>query len=102
MRNIGMRDADQNLEEIEYEMELKDSILVFNRFFSMDDDYKWRFPEVELILKIPENQKIYVTDGMEEILGDVWVENSYGSWELPGKTWIMSDDRLKRIDKPAE
>lgn len=102
MRNIGMRDADQNLEEIEYEMELKDSILVFNRFFSMDDDYKWRFPEVELILKIPENQKIYVTDGMEEILGDVWVENSYGSWELPGKTWIMSDDRLKRIDKVAE
>ena len=98
MRNIGMREADKNLEEIEYELELKDSILVFNRFFSMDDDYRWRFPEVELILKIPEDQKIYISEGMEEILGNVWVENSYGSWELPGKTWIMSDDRLKRYD----
>jgi hypothetical protein len=102
MRNIGMRDADKNLEEIEYEMELKDSILVFNRFFSMDDDYKWRFPEVELILKIPEGQRIYVSDGMEEILGDIWTEDSYGRWDIPGKTWIMSDNRLKKYDTGTE
>ncbi len=102
MRNIGMREADRNLEEIDYGMELKDSVLIFDRFFSMDDDYKWRFPEVELILKIPENQRIYITEGMEEILGDVWVEDSYGSWDLPGKTWFMSDDRLKRYDQVTE
>ena len=99
MRNIGMKEAERNLEEIEYELELKDSVLIFNRFFSMDDDYKWRFPEVEMILKIPENQTIYVSDGMEEILGDIWIENSYSSWELPGETWIMSDNRLKKYDK---
>lgn len=102
MRNIGMKDAERNLEEIEYELELKDSVLIFNRFFSMDDDYRWRFPEVELILKVPENQRIYVLKGMEEILGDIWIENSYSKWELPGHTWIMSDDILKRYDKNSE
>lgn len=102
MRNIGMKDAERNLEEIEYELELKDSLLIFNRFFSMDEDYKWRFPEMELILKVPENQRIYVSEGMQEILGDIWIENSYSSWELPGHTWIMSDDRLRRYEKNSE
>jgi phage shock protein PspC (stress-responsive transcriptional regulator) len=102
MRNIGMKDADRDLDEIEYGLELKDSILIFDRFFSLDEDYKWRFPEVELILKIPENQKIFVSEGMQEILGDIWIENSGGNWELPGKTWIMSDKRLKQYKEVAE
>jgi hypothetical protein len=68
----------------------------------LDEDYKWRFPEVELILKIPENQKIFVSEGMQEILGDIWIENSGGNWELPGKTWIMSDKRLKQYKEVAE
>ncbi len=102
MRNIGMKDADRNLEEIKYEVELKDSLLIFNRFFSMDEDYKWRFPEMELILKVPENQKIVFSDGMDEILGDIWIENSYGKGDLPGYTWIMSDDRLMKYEKVSE
>ena len=60
------------------------------------------FPEMELILKVPDNQKIYVSEGMEEILGDIWIENSYSNWELPGHTWIMSDDQLKKYEKLSE
>jgi phage shock protein PspC (stress-responsive transcriptional regulator) len=102
MRNVNMKNAESYLDEIEYDLVLKDSVLVFSKFFSMDDDYRWRFPEVELVLKIPEGQKIYISKGMEEILGDTWTENSHSSWALAGKTWIMSDNRLKLYDSIQE
>lgn len=95
MRNIGMKDADKYLNEINYEVQLNDSLLIFDRFFSMDDNYKWHFPEVELILKIPDNQKLFISNDVQEILKGVRTNNYYRSWDVAGKTWIMSDNGLE-------
>lgn len=95
MRNITMKNADEYLETIEYNWVQKDSVLIFDNYFSMDKDNKWRFAEVELILKIPRNKKINISKSMNNIQAFFWVNESAGIWEAYNKTLIMTDSGLK-------
>ena len=99
MRNISMKNADEYLEEIEYNWKLRDSVLIFDNYFSLDEENKWRFAEVELVLEIPENQKIYISKNMDRILQSYWLSESVGSWDAYDKTLIMSDQGLKFVNQ---
>jgi len=94
-RNVSMENADNYLDKIEYEWEQNDSALYFDQFYTVDKQYKWRFPEVELILKIPEDQIIYISEGMSDILGDVDNLDYYWEGDMAGKSWIMTENGLK-------
>jgi phage shock protein PspC (stress-responsive transcriptional regulator) len=94
-RNVSMENADDYLDKVEYEWEQKDSIFYFDQFYTVDKEYKWRFPKVELILKIPEDQIIYISEGMEDILGDVDNLDYYSEDDMTGKSWIMTENGLK-------
>jgi phage shock protein PspC (stress-responsive transcriptional regulator) len=94
-RNVSMENANIYLDKLEYEWEQNDSVLYFNQFYTVDKQYKWRFPKVELILRIPEDQIIYISEGMEDILGDVDNLDYYREGDMTGKSWIMTENGLK-------
>ncbi len=94
-RNVSMENADNYLDKIEYQWEQNDSVLYFDQFYNVGKEYKWRFPKVELILKIPEGQVIYISEGMEDILGDVYNRDFYTERDMVGKSWIMTETGLK-------
>ena len=99
IRNIGMKDADDFLEDIDYDWEQNDSVLIFDNYFSMDEKNKWRFAEVELTLKIPKGQRIQISKSMEKILDSFWLNESVGSWEAYNKMLVMTDSGLKFVEK---
>ena len=94
-RNVSLNYAGNYLDELEYNWEQQDSILYFDQFFTIDKDKKWRFPKVELTLKIPENTIIYISRGMEDILHDIDNIHFYREDDMTGQRWIMTNRGLK-------
>ncbi len=101
-RNVNMKNADSYLDEIKYKWEQKDSIVYFDEFYSLNEDEKWRFPEVELILSIPEDKVIYLSEGMQDILGEVDNTDFYLKDDMADKRWIMTKNGLKLYDRQSE
>ena len=101
-RNVSMKNADSYLDEIEYQWDQEDSVLYFDQFFSLDEDDKWRFPQVELTLSIPENKIIYLSEGMQDILGDIDNIDFYIRDDMTDKKWIMTDRGLKLYGNQVE
>ena len=46
-------------------------------------------------IKIPEDQIIYISEGMEDILGDVDNLDYYWEGDMAGKSWIMTENGLE-------
>jgi phage shock protein PspC (stress-responsive transcriptional regulator) len=97
-RNFSLKDADDYLDELEYNWEQEDSILYFDQFFMIGTEHKWRFPKLEMTLKIPEDQVIYISEGMEDILYDIDDINFYSDYDMVGKKWIMTGRGLRLLE----
>jgi hypothetical protein len=97
-----MKNAAGYLDEIAYKWEQKDSIVYFDEFYSLNEDEKWRFPEVGLILSIPENKVIYLSEGMQDILGEVDNADFYLKDDMADKRWIMTKNGLKLYNRQSE
>ncbi|MBI9069907.1 MAG: PspC domain-containing protein [Salinivirgaceae bacterium] len=86
--------AKQNAKQINYSWNLHDSILYIDPFFYQNSQKRWNFPELDVVIYLPENQKICVDKNLEQSLHyvrtahDIWIE------EIPGKCWIMTEDGL--------
>ncbi|MBN2612781.1 MAG: PspC domain-containing protein [Bacteroidales bacterium] len=92
MRNINAIDADEILQNLDYKWHLKDSVLVFDHYFRMDEENKWRFAEVELILRIPKGKKINLSENMSRLVTNFWINDSVGVWEVYNKTLIRESE----------
>jgi phage shock protein PspC (stress-responsive transcriptional regulator) len=101
-RNVSMKNGNSYLDEIEYKWNQEDSIIYFDQFFSLDKDDKWRFPQVELTLSIPENKAIYLSEGMQDIIGDINSIDFYTIDDMIDKKWIMTDRGLKLYSSNVE
>jgi phage shock protein PspC (stress-responsive transcriptional regulator) len=56
--------------EIYYEWELVDSLLLLNEYFSLDDDEIWQGPGVKVTLFVPEGQKFRISRNLEKIVDE--------------------------------
>lgn len=75
-----------------------DSLLEFEPTFRIAQNDKWRSQEVKLILKVPKNKVIYLSNGMEHVIYDI--DNVSNTWdsEMVGRRWIMKTEGLTCID----
>lgn len=76
----------------------KDSLLEFEPTFRIAQNDKWRNQEVKLVLKVPKNKVIYLSNGMEHVIYDI--DNVSNTWdsEMVGRRWIMRPEGLTCID----
>jgi hypothetical protein len=86
--------AKEITENIIYRFELKDSTVVFDPWFILQKDEKYRGQDVDIIVKVPEGKAIFLSNGMEKIIDDI--ENVSNTWDgdMVGKTWIMKPEGL--------
>lgn len=80
--------------EMIYNYTVQDSTMLFDPYFFLGKDSKWRNQEVEITLKVPEGKAIYLSDDMIDIIYDI--ENVSNTWDgdMVGKTWEMKPDGL--------
>jgi len=103
-RGSSSEDARNNAEQIEYNFTQKDSTLLFDPYYFLKDQAKWRDQEVSMTLKVPEGKSVYLDKKMTGIINDI--ENTENMWDgdMVGKTWTMTADGLALKDsiKPAK
>ncbi|MBI5217688.1 MAG: PspC domain-containing protein [Bacteroidia bacterium] len=98
-RGKNQKQAKDNASEIKYEFKLPlkaDSMrtTIFNSFFELSKDAKWRNPDVDIIVKVPVGKMVYIDKNMEPLLYDVENVSQTSDDEMLGKKWVMKKEGL--------
>jgi len=93
-RGKTREDAKESAEDIIYISELNDSTLIFDPYFLIEENGKWRNQEVDITIKIPEGKAVFLGEDMIKIIYDI--DNVSNTWDadMVGKTWEMTSDGL--------
>ena len=59
---------------------------------------RWRAPNINLTLKVPEGKVVYIGDDMIQIIDDVETPEYRRSYSIVGKTWTVTDEGLVELD----
>ncbi|MCB0402605.1 MAG: PspC domain-containing protein [Flavobacteriales bacterium] len=92
------KDAMGRARAVDYHMQVQDSNLVFDRFWSTLKEHKIRGQQVKLVLKLPVGKTIYLDDSLDGLIYNI--ENVTDTWDhyMLGKKWIMLDEGLTCLD----
>jgi len=93
--------AQTNARNINYKFEQKDSLLTFQPWFMLPDKSVWHKQEIDIVLKVPENKTIYLSDEMVKIIHDI--KNTSNMWDgdMVGKYWTMTPEGLELTQRKA-
>lgn len=83
---------------VDYNMQLADSVLMFDPYFFLSEGDKWRDQKLHITLKIPEGKGIFLDQNMVDIIYDI--ENVTNTWDrdMVGKYWVMKPEGLTMRD----
>ena len=86
--------AKEASESIIYRFEQKDSTLLFDPYFILGKDVKYRGQDVSITIKVPEGKAVYLGNDLVKIIHDI--ENVSNTWDgdMVGKTWVMKPEGL--------
>ncbi len=93
-RGKSKSDLQNNLDQIQFDVNSKDSTLIINPFFTLDHQAKWRNQEVLVTVKVPKGKMVNLGTNLDELSLDF--ENIDNLWNkgMTGKTWIMTPEGL--------
>lgn len=83
---------------IQYNLSVKDSLILFDELFTVQPNQKLRGQDLQVILKIPAGKVIKLDKSLEHFIDDVEnVTNTYDA-DMVGRRWKMTEDGLECID----
>lgn len=92
------RQAGTFAKNISYDAIQKDSLLLFNSYFDIAENDKFRAQEVRIVLKVPVNKSIYLSKRMEKIIYDIENVTNVLDRDMVGRSWIMTQQGLQCVD----
>jgi len=87
-------DVRRNIENIEYKVLSKDSTLVLDPYFTLENHSMWRDQEVQIIVKVPVGKMVRLDNRLDQLSFDFDNINNIWNKEMAGKTWKMTDAGL--------
>ena len=98
-RGRDLDKAQNNAKEINYQYTQQDSQLTFQPWFVLPDKSVWHKQEVDIVLKVPENKTIFLSEEMVKILHDI--KNTSDMWDgdMGGKYWTMKPEGLELVQR---
>lgn len=91
---INYDEARSNINQIDYDWYQKDSILYIDPYFTVRPPAKWREPEIDIILSIPEGKKIVFLDNMRPFVPYIKNKEDRYTRDITDEILIMTDDGL--------
>src|SRR6185369_9559191 len=92
------KEAIDNASRINYTFNQTDSIIRFERFYTMDQAEKWRSQKVQLILRVPVGGRVRLDNSLRHLINDISnIENIYDD-DMMDRTWVMTDKGLSCED----
>lgn len=86
--------ARKNASNIEYNWHLRDSILIIDPLFYHDNEEKWAFPELDIVLYLPRGQKVCIDKDLKQTFDYADRADNIWNSNIPGKCWVMTEDGL--------
>ncbi|WP_461630603.1 PspC domain-containing protein [Labilibaculum euxinus] len=96
-RGRSNEQANENAENIEYKWKQTDSLIVFNQFFTLPTDSKWRNQKLHITIKVPEGKVIYLDKSMRKIIHDIDNVDNTWDYDMLDKMWIMKKEGLSKL-----
>ncbi len=97
-RGTSKKNAAENATHVGYSFVQTDSLLRFNRYFSLSKDDRYRGQYVQLVLKMPVGSTVYFDKSLRHFIYDIEnVKNVYDN-EMLERTWKMTDKGLICVD----
>lgn len=91
--------ARDHAKDLEYEWYRNDSLLIFDPYFSLPKDQRWRNPYVKIKLYLPVGEKVFIRENMSEIIYDIKNTSHTWDYDMVGKTWQMTPEGLIELVK---
>jgi phage shock protein PspC (stress-responsive transcriptional regulator) len=92
------KEATMYAKNISYETSQKDSLLMFNSYFDMSPNDKFRAQRIKIILKVPLNKTIFLSKRMERIIFDIDNIPNILDRDMVNRKWIMTSQGLECLD----
>ncbi|HZL09491.1 MAG TPA: PspC domain-containing protein [Prolixibacteraceae bacterium] len=83
-----------NLNRIQYNVTSKDSTLLLDPYFTIENQAKWRNQEVQITVKVPTGKMIHLDTNLGQLHFDFENINNIWNKDMTGKTWIMTPEGL--------
>lgn len=98
-RGINRYVAQENAKVLEYSITQKDSLLVFDPYFIIPKDKKWRDQSLRITLKLPKGMNVHFDESMHEILNYIYDNNNNLVRRFGNKTYKMGSEGLSLIEE---
>jgi len=94
-RGIEKDVAGEHAKEIVYNWNVKDSLIIFDKYFDIENDNKWYNQQVLLTLYIPEGQELEIDDKLQKLLKSHYDISIIYDGEKYSNKYIMHYDGLE-------
>lgn len=97
-RGASRKEANTEAMNIEYDFQLKDSLLSFAPYFSLPNNQHWKDQSIELELQIPVGQVVHLNKNLIKIIYDIKNVNGTYDGDMVERSWIMQSYGLECVD----
>lgn len=97
-KGASRKEALANAEKVNYKFSQNDSILLFDKYFELSKDDKWRMQEVKMVLRLPVGQTVFLNDDMKHIIYDIGNITNTWDYDMVNRRWIMTQKGLACVD----
>jgi phage shock protein PspC (stress-responsive transcriptional regulator) len=98
-RGKSNEQASINAENIEYSWVQTDSLLVFDRFFTLPSHSKWKNQNLHITLKLPEGKIVFLDSSMRKIIHDIDNVSNTWDYDMLNKKWLMKEEGLSLFEQ---
>ncbi len=93
-RGPGQLAADMNAENMVYNWEIRDSVLIIDNLFTTGTESHWNFGGVNLRLNLPEGYTVHLGERTDRIITSARNTERADIRSMTGKKWVMSAEGL--------
>ncbi len=86
--------AGLNAENIVYEWEFRDSVIILGNMFTVPEDELWNFASVSMRLNLPDGYKIHLGEKTDRIITSARSVERERISSMTGKKWMMTGEGL--------
>jgi phage shock protein PspC (stress-responsive transcriptional regulator) len=91
------RTAKKNAEEIEFSFKIVGDTILFDPFFILEKNEKWRSQDLKITLKVPEGKVIYMDENILPIIHNIHNTSNLWDGDMAGNYWIMKPEGLSLL-----
>jgi phage shock protein PspC (stress-responsive transcriptional regulator) len=92
------KEALDNATHISYSFSQMDSVIKFDRHFTLGKDEKWRAQRVQLVLRVPVGVTVHLDRNLRRFMYDIDNIQNVFDHDMLNRKWIMTEKGLSCVD----